>query len=73
MPMLIPVPEYVELCNPILKYTPVPGLAPGYGEIPKSRSEIRLFIGFTPAASFSALSGGFGKNQAGKPGFISMD
>ncbi len=63
MPARIMEPSYVELYNTILKFTPVPGLASGLGEIPRFRSEIGPFIGVAPAGTVSGLSGGFGSNQ----------
>jgi hypothetical protein len=63
MPARILDPSYTDLYESILQYTPVPGLASGLGEIPRFRSEIGPFIGIAPAASFSALSGGFGSTQ----------
>jgi hypothetical protein len=63
MPARILDPVYTELYQSILKYTPVPGLASGLGEIPRFRSEIGPFIGIAPAISFTTLSGGFGETQ----------
>ena len=63
MPEVISDSAYTKLYETVLKHTPVPGLASGLGEIPRFRSEIGPFIGIAPAASFTALSGGFGSTQ----------
>lgn len=56
-------PAFTPLFNVVLINTPVPGLATGLGELPRFRSEIGLFIGISPAARVSLLSGGFGIQQ----------
>ena len=52
-------PAIRELSDLVLVTTPVPGLATGLGELPRFRSEIGFFIGISPAARVSELSGGF--------------
>lgn len=54
---------FAKIFKPVLVTTPVPGLANGLGELPRFRSEIGPFIGISPAARMSVLSGGFGVTQ----------
>jgi hypothetical protein len=56
-------PSVRELLDIVLMTTPVPGLAVGFGEIPRFRSEIGPFIGLAPAGRISFLSGGFSPQQ----------
>lgn len=53
----------LALTNQVLLNTPIPGLSSGIGELPRFRSELGPFIGISPAASISAISGGFGTSQ----------
>lgn len=53
----------------VLVMTPVPGLATGDGELPRFRSELGKFIGFSSALNGSLISGGFGKYQT-QSGFV---
>lgn len=52
----------------VLKATPVPGLGPGLGAMPRSRSEIGGFIGL--AGSFDGRSGGGGFTASGGHGLV---
>ena len=56
-------PNIVALLTTTLMKTPVPGLATGLGELPRFRSELGLFVGFSPAAKGWLISGGFSTEQ----------
>ena len=56
-------PAISELINLVLINTAIPGLATGFGELPRFRSEIGPFIGISPAARVSLIGSGFGKPQ----------
>jgi hypothetical protein len=53
----------IHLLLPIIQQTPVPGIGPGKGELPRFGSELGPFIGLTTAVRFADLGGGFGSNQ----------
>lgn len=46
-----------------LAMTPVPGLGTGEGELPRFRSELGLFVGFSAGARIETIAGGFGADQ----------
>jgi len=62
-----------EGLEPILKKTPVPGLATGNGELPRFRSELGMFVGISTGLNLSGISGGFGKDQNGTGAIGGLD
>ena len=42
-----------------LRQTPVPGLGPGLGSMPRFRAEVGPFVGFAAAADLRAIDGGY--------------
>ena len=55
--------SFVEMLNPILYDTPIPGLVKGLGELPRFRAELGTFFGFSPSLRGSVINGGFGMKQ----------
>jgi len=55
--------KFVEILNPILIDTPIPGLVEGLGELPRFRAELGPFFGFSPSVRGSAIFGAFGLGQ----------
>ncbi len=51
--------EAITLLTQTLAQTPVPGLGPGLGSMPRFRAEIGPFIGFVAAADATAVDGGY--------------
>ena len=47
----------------VLVQTPMPGLATGFGELPRFRAELGAFIGVVPALQGKTVQGGFGSTQ----------
>lgn len=47
----------------VLSKTPIPGLASGEGELPRSRAELGLFVGVSTSLNGSNVFSGFGKSQ----------
>jgi len=58
----------------VLLETPVPGLGPGLGALPRARSEVGPFVGVAASVSGRSLSGGFeaSQNDAGFIGGVDM-
>jgi hypothetical protein len=59
-------PEYRALMATVLSDTPVPGLGPGLGAVPRFRSEIGPFIGLDGKVDVRAADGGFVTSQTAK-------
>lgn len=53
----------------IIKQTPQPALAAGYGELPRFRTELGPFVGFSPFIRAQGLDGGFSESQS-QPGLV---
>jgi hypothetical protein len=53
----------VTILTAVLIQTPVPGLATGYGELPRFQSELGVFFGISTSLNGSGISGGFGADQ----------
>jgi len=53
----------LQLCREILLLTPIPGLATGWGELPRFRSELGPFIGIASAVRGGWYNGGFADYQ----------
>jgi hypothetical protein len=66
---LAPKPEVRPFFVAVLKDTPVPGLGPGLGSMPRFRSEVGVFLGLAGAADGRVVDGGFAEGQ-GKSGFV---
>jgi len=56
---LRPTPEAYALGAEVLLPTPVPGLGPGLGSMPRFRAEVGPFVGMAGSVDVRALSGGF--------------
>ncbi len=52
-------PEAIALLPDVLGPTPIPGLGPGLGSMPRFRAEVGPFIGFVGSGDFRAISGGY--------------
>jgi hypothetical protein len=52
-------PEAVTLLTQTLAQTPVPGLGPGLGSMPRFRAEIGPFVGVVSSVDISAIDGGY--------------
>ncbi len=50
---------YASVLNTVLLDTPVPGLGPGLGAMPRQRSEVGLFVGLAGAVDARMTDGGF--------------
>ena len=51
--------ESVTMLAQALRQTPVPGLGPGLGSMPRFRAEVGPFVGFAAAADLRAIDGGY--------------
>ncbi|GKS59338.1 hypothetical protein YTPLAS18_28650 [Nitrospira sp.] len=58
-------PEALSMGYEVLALTPVPGLGPGIGALPRYRSEMGPFIGLAGAVDGQYVSGGFTPSQGG--------
>ncbi|MEJ2086894.1 MAG: hypothetical protein P8Y69_00090 [Gammaproteobacteria bacterium] len=63
--------EYDAVLGEALRPTPIPGLGPGLGSMPRFRSELGPFIGLAGAIDARGLSGGFESSQHKDGGAIS--
>ncbi|MCK5571327.1 MAG: hypothetical protein KAJ12_01140, partial [Bacteroidetes bacterium] len=54
-----------DLFNRVLRYTPVPGLPTGTGELPRFRSELGPFVGVTTAGRIGVSRAGFAESETG--------
>ena len=52
-------PEGVTQLAQALRQTPVPGLGPGLGSMPRFRAEVGPFVGFAAAGDIRAIDGGY--------------
>lgn len=55
--------KIVELLQPLLHKTPIPGLNHGLGELPRFRSELGAFTGVSASLNTSFLARSFGERQ----------
>ena len=60
---------YAPVVGQLLLETPVPGLGPGLGSLPRSRSEVGPFVGVAASISGRSINGGFDPSQ-NDAGFI---
>jgi hypothetical protein len=59
-------PEVLGLVAEVLRPTPVPGLGPGLGSMPRFRAEVGPFIGFAGSFGLRNVDGGFVEGQGGR-------
>ena len=60
---------YAPTLNEALLDTPVPGLGPGLGSLPRARSEVGAFMGLAATMEGRGVSGGFEESQNDR-GFV---
>jgi hypothetical protein len=58
-PALRAGPEVIALAPEVLAPTPVPGLGPGLGALPRFRAEVGPFIGFVGSGDMRMINGGY--------------
>jgi hypothetical protein len=58
---------------PVIEQTPIPALGAGFGELPRFRSELGPFLGFSSAFRFGALTRGFGTAQTDVSNIAGLD
>ena len=68
-PGTTPQPEHRPFFTAVLVGTPVPGLGPGLGSMPRFRSEVGMFMGLAGSIDGRVVDGGFASGQ-GDPGFL---
>jgi len=66
-------PEDRPFFEAILAGTPVPGLGPGFGAMPRFRSEVGPFVGLSGAIDGRVVDGGFVKSQTRRGGIAGLD
>lgn len=57
----------------VVAVTPVPGLAEGYGELPRFRAELGPFVGIAPAVRASTIFGAFAPEEKTVGGVASLE
>jgi hypothetical protein len=62
-------PENRPFFVAVLEETPVPGLGPGLGSMPRFRSEVGMFMGLAGSIDGRMVDGGFARGQ-GQNGFL---
>ncbi|MCY1292711.1 hypothetical protein D9M70_419470 [compost metagenome] len=62
-PGMRPQPQDTPYFEAILRETPVPGLGPGLGAMPRFRSEVGPFVGLAGSIDARAVNGGFLASQ----------
>ncbi len=62
--------EYNLALSDALEPTPIPGLGPGLGAMPRFRSELGPFLGLAGAIDGRGVSGGFDSSQKDDGGFV---
>ena len=67
------VEAYRALLAEVLRATPVPGLGPGLGALPRARSEVGAFVGLAAAIEGRAVDGGFEASQTGTGALAGLD
>jgi hypothetical protein len=63
----------LTILSAVLIQTPVPGLATGYGELPRFNAELGPFFGISTSLNGSSISGGFGTGQTENGGVGGME
>lgn len=58
-------PQARQLTVEVLRWTPMPGLGPGLGAMPRFRSEIGRFVGLAGMIDGRSVSGGFAGSEGG--------
>lgn len=56
---LRPPPQTSQLVLEVLRWTPMPGLGPGFGAMPRFRSELGRFVGLAGMVDGRSISSGF--------------
>jgi hypothetical protein len=72
-PDLRVLPEQRQIFRAVLAGTPVPGLGPGLGAMPRFRSEVGLFAGLSGSIDSRAIDGGFAPSQTSRGGINGLD
>jgi len=67
------LPEQRPLFRATLVGTPVPGLGPGLGSLPRFRSEIGPFVGLSGSIDGRVVDGGFAPGQTQRGAFAGLD
>ncbi len=62
--------EYTLAFTETLEPTPIPGLGPGLGSMPRFRSELGPFLGLSGIIDGRGISGGFESSQQSDAGFV---
>jgi len=62
--------EYLLAFTEVLEPTPIPGLGPGLGSMPRFRSELGPFLGLSGMIDGRGISGGFEESQQNDAGFV---
>jgi hypothetical protein len=65
--------EYRAALEPVLLETPVPGLGPGLGAQPRTRSELGPFVGLAASIDARGISGGFIDGQTSNGAIAGLD
>jgi hypothetical protein len=64
---------YAPVLLEALLDTPVPGLGPGLGSLPRARSEVGTFVGLAAALNVQGISGGFLDGQSSNGGVAGVE
>jgi hypothetical protein len=72
-PQLRALPQQRALFTATLEQTPVPGLGPGFGAMPRFRSEVGPFVGLSGSIDGRFLDGGFSDLQSSRGRMAGVD
>jgi hypothetical protein len=72
-PGLNVLPEQRPFFEATLDKTPVPSLGPGFGSMPRFRSEVGPFVGLAGSIDGRVVDGGFASSQTGRGGIAGLD
>jgi hypothetical protein len=72
-PDLRPLPQQRPFFAATLEQTPVPGLGPGFGAMPRFRSELGPFIGLAGSIDGRVVDGGFSELQTSRGYMAGVD
>jgi hypothetical protein len=72
-PDLRPLPQQRPFFTATLEQTPVPGLGPGFGAMPRFRSEVGPFVGLSGAIDGRMVDGGFANLQSSRGRMAGVD
>ena len=65
--------EVAPVLAQTLQHTPIPGLGPGLGSMPRFRSELGTFVGLAGSLESRGVSGGFAPGQSDKGVIYGLD